>query len=292
MEKVSIVLPTYNGQDNLEKSIESIIRQTYINWELIIVDDCSTDLTKEIANDYAEKDKRIKVISNERNMKLPKSLNIGFQNAEGEYYTWTSDDNLYKENAIEIMVNFLKNEPDYDMVYCDTVLINGNGDIIRENPLPEPEKLILGNTVGACFLYRCQIAKKIGGYDEDLFLAEDYEYWLRMSQHAKIKHISEGLYFYRCHEKSLSSTRLADIKKQTAKVWEKHYDFIMKQIKGNTARFAFFDTYLEYVDINDKKRILNSIEKEYKKYKIHYWVKKWHLGAFFPFHSANAGTNE
>lgn len=274
MKKVSIVLPTYNGQDNLEKSIESIIRQTYTNWELIIVNDCSTDSTKRIAEDYAEKDKRIRVISNEKNMKLPRSLNIGFQNAGGEYYTWTSDDNLYKENAIEIMVKFLDSRLDYGMVYCDTILIDGNGEIIRENPLPEPEQLILGNTVGACFLYRRQIAEKIGEYDASLFLAEDYEYWLRMSQYSKIKHISEGLYFYRCHEKSLSSTRLADIKKQTTKVWEKHYDFIMKQINDNTARFAFFDKYLEYADINDKQRILSDIVKEYKKYRIHYWLRR------------------
>ena len=158
MNKVSIVLPTYNGQDNLEKSIESIIRQTYSNWELIIVDDCSSDLTKNIAEKYVEKDKRIRVISNIENMKLPKSLNIGFQNATGEYYTWTSDDNQYKENAIDKMVNFLNNNPDCGMVYCDTTLIDSKGNIIRENTLPEPELLVFSKTFKTYFLNKRKIS--------------------------------------------------------------------------------------------------------------------------------------
>lgn len=272
MNKVCIVLPTYNGQEHLEESIKSIIRQTYTNWELIIVNDCSTDSTEIIAKNYAEKDKRIRVISNKKNMKLPNSLNIGFQNAEGEYYTWTSDDNLYKENAIETMVNFLDSSLDYGMVYCNTILIDGKGNIIKENLLPEPEQLIFTNTVGACFLYRKQIAKKIGGYDANLFLAEDYEYWLRMYQYSKIKHISDFLYYYRCHEKSLSNTKLADIKKQTVKVWEKHYDFIMHQIDDDSVRFTFFDSFIDFSD--DKRRMLNVISKKYKKYRIHFFLRK------------------
>lgn len=103
---VSIVLPTYNGEEYISRAIQSIINQTYTNWELIIVNDCSTDSTLEIINNFSKQDSRIKIINNDKNMKLPASLNRGFKEANGEYYTWTSDDNEYYPEAIEKMVNF------------------------------------------------------------------------------------------------------------------------------------------------------------------------------------------
>ena len=105
--KVSIVLPVFNGEKFIKDSIESVLNQTFKDFELIIVNDCSTDSTPDIINSYAEKDSRIKIINNKTNLKLPQSLNVGFKNAKGEYYTWTSDDNIYKENAIEYMASFL-----------------------------------------------------------------------------------------------------------------------------------------------------------------------------------------
>ena len=103
---VSIVLPTYNGGKYIRDSIESILNQTYTKWELIIVNDCSIDNTYEIINEYAKKDCRIKIINNPINYKLPRSLNIGFENTDGEYYPWTSDDNIFKRNALKKMVEY------------------------------------------------------------------------------------------------------------------------------------------------------------------------------------------
>ena len=113
---VSIILPTYNGKRFLRESIESVINQTYKDWELIVVNDCSTDNTLQIIEEYAQKDNRIKYITNEINSKLPQSLNNGFKLAKGEYYTWTSDDNKYYPTAIEEMVQFLDINNDVDLV--------------------------------------------------------------------------------------------------------------------------------------------------------------------------------
>ena len=84
--------PVYNGANHIADSINSIINQTYQNWELIVVNDCSTDNTLEICSELSEKDSRIRVISNKKNLKLPNTLNAGFDAATGDYYTWTSDD--------------------------------------------------------------------------------------------------------------------------------------------------------------------------------------------------------
>src|SRR4051794_21032964 len=103
MPLVSIVLPTYNRAHLLKRSIETCLNQTLIDIELIVVNDCSTDNTKEIVEAYKAKDARICLITNEKNLRLPASLNKGFENAKGKYFTWTSDDNLYAPNALEVL---------------------------------------------------------------------------------------------------------------------------------------------------------------------------------------------
>ena len=127
MPKISIVLPTYNGEKYIQESIESIINQTFKDWELIIVNDCSNDDTSLIVNEYIKKDNRIRVINNNENKKLPASLNVGFNNAKGEYYTWTSDDNLYKNIALEVMYDFLEKNKKYQMVCAGMNYVDENG---------------------------------------------------------------------------------------------------------------------------------------------------------------------
>ena len=105
---VSIVLPVYNGEKYLKEAIDSILSQTYRNIELVVVNDCSTDKSLCIIKEYMEKDDRVKLVNNETNQKLPKSLNIGFEHCRGDYYTWTSDDNIMKPNAINRMLEVMK----------------------------------------------------------------------------------------------------------------------------------------------------------------------------------------
>ena len=205
---VSIILPVYNGQKYLRQSIESIINQTYKNIELIIVNDNSTDSSLFIANEYAKNDSRIKVISNNENLKLPLSLNVGFSQASGEYLSWTSDDNFYSLNAIEKLVAYLdKNKQDV-MVCSNFFKLYEEDNQIEETKLRvSPQSMINGNCVGACFMYRKSAADIIGGYSKDKFLVEDYDYWLRINSLLNIKkaRLSEPLYYYRFHSKSLTS---------------------------------------------------------------------------------------
>lgn len=145
---VSIVLPVYNGEKFLKQSIESVLKQTHKNLELIIVNDCSTDNSLSIANSFEKQDPRVKVISNQVNQKLPESLNIGFRNANGDYYTWTSDDNWYEPTAIEDMLNYLLEKNDKDMVCADMTVIHED-DHALDNVFiadPRPEELIKNHT--------------------------------------------------------------------------------------------------------------------------------------------------
>lgn len=219
---VSIVLPVYNGARYLEQSVNSCIEQTYSNWELIIVDDCSTDDTPRIVDSLAEKCPRIHAFHNETNRKLPASLNIGFQHAQGQFLTWTSHDNLYRKHAIERMVSVLMENRDIHVVYAAFQIIDENSALRAKRPTAEPEELSRSNVVGACFLYRNEVHAALGGYDEDVFLAEDYDFWLRAFCKFRLHAIDEDLYLYRVHEASLTSERKEQIFDITMKVLEKN----------------------------------------------------------------------
>ncbi|WP_366184798.1 glycosyltransferase family A protein [Flavobacterium ovatum] len=202
-ELISIILPVYNGEKYISLAIESCLNQSYSNIELIIVNDCSTDGTLEVITPFLEKDHRITVLNNPINLKLPASLNIGHRIAKGDFITWTSDDNIYKFDAIEILVNELENR-EADVVYSDFIMINEIGSILTEVEYGEFENNIFGNFIGASFLYKKEVFQRNNGYDENLFLVEDYDFWLRAIVHSKFSHIKKKLYYYRKHDDSLT----------------------------------------------------------------------------------------
>src|SRR6516164_7318203 len=146
---ISIVLPTYNGASYLREAIESCLRQTYPNWELILVDDASTDETPSIIAEYLARDSRIATLRNPVNRKLPASLNAGFARARGELLTWTSDDNCYLPEALGEMAAFLKTNPSVDLVYVDFTVIDERGAPVGAGWTGPPEQLPFRNVVGA-----------------------------------------------------------------------------------------------------------------------------------------------
>lgn len=247
MPKVSIVLPTYNGQKYIRESIESVINQTFQDWELIIVNDCSTDSTPVIVEEFADLDARIKVIHNDTNKKLPASLNIGFDSAKGEYYTWTSDDNYYLPQAIEEMVNYLDNHGDEQMVVADMDIIDANNQFITSCEQYNDTKMYVNDCVGACFMYRKQVLNTIGIYDENMFLVEDYEYWLRiLFYYGTIGHINKTLYIYRAHAGNLTSTRKHEIRRQLLRLrWEYIYKIVEKMKDSPDVLCMLYYEFLE-----------------------------------------------
>lgn len=218
---ISVILPVFNGEKYLQQSIRSILEQTYENWELIIVNDCSTDSTEEIAQRYAKIDKRIRVINNLENKKLPASLNIGFSNAKGQYFTWTSDDNAYAKDAFEkLRKNLIDNNVDF--VFSDYQVIDEEDYILYNQVTGPVEELPYYNNVGACFLYKKEIQEHLKGYNVNKFLVEDYDFWLRVYWEYKMLHISESLYFYRIHAKSLTSERKKEVELAEIKLLEEN----------------------------------------------------------------------
>ena len=197
----------WNGSRYLDSSILSIRRQSYSNIEIVVIDDCSSDQSPEIISKHCNEDKRIVSHRNKENKKLPYSINRGISVSSGEYLLWTSDDNEFDNNHVELLVCGIINT-NSEMVYSDFRIINENNKFVNISQTENPENLIKGNCVGASFLYKKTIHDKIGYYSEDSFLFEDFEMWIRMRENAVIMNrIPSVSYSYRIHGESLSATR-------------------------------------------------------------------------------------
>jgi len=221
---VTVVLPAYNGASMMREAIDSVLAQTYMHLELVIVDDGSTDDTSRIADDYARVDPRVRVIHQE-NQKLPRALSRGFRAARGEFLTWTSCDNRLKPTFLDRMVDCLVRHADWDVVYANLDIIGDDGAPLRNTTFYGPDQqppgsehihlpvstatlnVAANNSVGAAFLYRSHVATLLGDYSPHRFVLEDYDYWMRANAVMALRHVdfTDTLYEYRFHGTSLTS---------------------------------------------------------------------------------------
>lgn len=221
---VSIVLPVYNGANFVEEALESVRAQTYRRFELIAINDGSTDATPHILEMWARRDERIRVLHQE-NRKIPATLSRGFRLARGEFLTWTSADNRLKPQFLAKLVGCLHRHPDWDMAYANQSLIDERGaplcgsDKYRRFQRPSGSQYIhlptrtaalhsiADNYVGAAFLYRSRVAYLLGDYSPCRFTVEDYDYWLLVDALLSLRHtdFADPIYEYRFHRGALSA---------------------------------------------------------------------------------------
>jgi len=233
---VSIILPTYNGSRYIKEAIKSCLEQTYSHLELIIIDDGSTDNTAQIIQSLD--DPRLKLIHLDHNQGHIAALNKGFALAQGDYLTWTSDDNYYALNALTVMLEELA-QSKVDFVYTRYHVIDAAGNIQRQGRTEPPAYLDIDNCVGGCFLYHRKVYETVGDFNKEAFLAEDYEYWLRVRSKFKMKNIDTVLYYYRNHPSSLTGVhKEAKVQEQVQKIrsrflpfWKKTYFYTMNQLR-------------------------------------------------------------
>lgn len=255
MPKVSVVLPSYNGANFISESIDSVLYQTLNDWELIIVDDCSSDSTGKIADEYAAKDKRIKVIHNKENKKLPEALNIGFREARGDYLTWTSDDNKYLSDALQVMADYLDNNLEYSMVCTHMLLFDERWNYLREHVKYDRTKMVVSDVVGASFMYRHSLLEEIGEYDPDMFCVEDYEYWTRLLKRGKeIGYLNGVYYLYRFHKSSLSISKKETVASQLSRLYARNIKWIMNNISDDkNDLFMVYDSLIQTNEVDPKE---------------------------------------
>lgn len=198
---ISIIMGIYNCEDYLKESIESIINQTYDNWELIMCNDASTDNTLKIAKEYEKKyPQKIIVIENEKNMGLNYTLNHCLKYAKGEYIARQDGDDISLPNRLEEEIVFLKNNPKYSLVSANMIFFDENGDWGESKNFGEVKKenFIKGSPIchAPCMMKKDALTS-VGGYsvDKKLLRVEDYHLWFKFYINGyKCYNLSQPLY--------------------------------------------------------------------------------------------------
>ena len=206
---ISILMSTYNREKLLPRAIDSVLNQTYKNFELIICDDCSSDNSYKLLENYKNKHSNIKIIKNDNNMGLTKSLNKLLEHVSGSFIARLDSDDYYHPEKLEKQIKFLKINKDIDFVgtmgqtidydgkfitnnYIDNVIPSGNKNTIKKIMSVAGKNCIIAGSP----LYHKYIFDKIGKYDEIMYTAQDYNIHLRMLQFFNYDLLKEKLYFY------------------------------------------------------------------------------------------------
>ena len=226
---ISIIIPAYNAEKYLANTIQSVINQTYIDWELIIINDGSTDGTLELINNFKDKDSRIKVFSHE-NAGVAHSRNRGIAEAKGEFIAFLDADDLWTIDKLEIQLKALQNNPEAGVAYSWVDYIDETGKFlypgshITVNGDAYP-KLLINNFLenGSNPLVRQDALAKIGDFDVNLPPAEDWDLYLRLAREYQFVAIPKPQILYRLCTNSCSAN-ITKMETQALLVIEKAYN--------------------------------------------------------------------
>ncbi len=225
---VSVIMPVRNGERYLGEAMESILAQTFTDFEFIIINDGSTDNTQKIIDGYAEKDNRIICLNHDKGKGLVAALNYGIQEAEGQYIARMDADDISMPERFEKQVKFLDENKNCVVVSSSSLAIDKNGfSLFFEHKSVEHEDILLtilkgrGGLVHAAAMMRKTALEKVGGYNQNMFPAEDWDLWFRLGKIGKFANIQQILYQIRYHIESVCSVRYEEQKIKTMELLEK-----------------------------------------------------------------------
>ncbi len=285
---VSVVVATYNGEKYLAEQLDSILNQSYPNMEVIAVDDCSTDNTLSILNNYAQKDQRLKVYANEENLGYVKNFEKGFKKSKGYYIAPSDQDDVWKDNKIEML---MRGMDDCEIVYCDSTFIDSSGQSLHKK-LSDIKTLlsfdnclafaISNNPPGHAMMIKRELIEQC--YPFPTMIPHDYWIGFLATCRQPIKFVDIPLVLYRQHTGNVfgavkvldgkrSKTRkskkvkLALIRERMKLQYEKCPDDIWQKqvfkrlmesyetfgLYNNFKRMGLFFKYRKYILVNKKK---------------------------------------
>ena len=210
MEKplVSVIIPVFNRESYVEEAIYSILNQTIQDFEILVVDDCSTDQSYKKVNNI--KDKRITLLKNDQHLGVSVSRNKAIARARGEYIAFMDSDDISSPNRIEKQVNLLKNHPEIQACGCWLQCFGVDNHIIKhlQGHSEIQAQLLLKNSMslGASTVKRSAFEGIL--FDAEKLHVEDYDYWIKSAWICKFTNLQEVLYYYRTHARQVSSLYL------------------------------------------------------------------------------------
>ena len=229
---VTVYITSFNYAHFIRQSIESVLGQTLQDFELIIIDDGSTDNSRGIIEEYRSHGK-VRIIY-QTNKGLNITNNIAMRLARGKYLVRLDADDFLRKDALAVMVQKLEKDDDLGLVFPDYFYVNKEGEIIGQEKRHNFEEVSLYDQPahGACTMIRLSFLKKTGGYNESFTCQDGYDLWIKFIAHYKIANINKPLFYYRKHGNSLSTNeeKILSTRKKIKEVYV--------STSGNTARFG------------------------------------------------------
>lgn len=272
---ISVIMSVYNGEHYLSEAIDSILNQTFKDFELLIVNDCSNDKTFDILNKYANLDKRIHVLTNEKNIGLAASLNRMIGQAKADLIARADCDDINFPNRLEKQYKFLKAHPDVGIISSWYNVLNVNNGNIFVSKLPiDDSTLKLRLLWDSPFAHPAVMIRKElisnQGYNTQFWCGQDYELWSRIAEVTKFANVPEVLLTYRQHDQAVSKTKgiqgemlIANVvKKNLNKVLNKSIDYEIALTFRNLmkGKKCYANDYV-YDAIYNAKKILYNKER-------------------------------
>lgn len=208
MPSVSILMPVYNAEPYLSEAIQSMLNQTYADFELIILDDCSTDGSADVIKSFT--DARIVYHRNEINSGLANNLNTGLKLAKGKYVARMDGDDISLPHRLQTQVDFLESHPEIDLCSCAMQMFGADKQLWVRDHDPEQVKITMmfySAILHASSVFRKDVFEKNNlYYNQETFPAEDYDLWARAAFFCRMVNLPDVMYLYRMHRAQVTST--------------------------------------------------------------------------------------
>lgn len=246
---VSVIMSVYNGEAYLAEAIESVCRQTFRDWELVVINDCSTDSTGEILAELSARDGRIKVHPNEVNLRLPKSLNKAISLCEGKYIARMDADDICLPDRLEKQVRFMEEHPDVSLSSCrfmtvkNGVYASGGAGGRCDHEALKALLLVANPILHPGVIAKAEVMKRLQ-YDTTLTCTEDLELWTRMVREGeRLAILPECLMIYRLHDKQITSTTLERQHTEVLKIQKQYYGALLEEMDEEMQKFYISGVY-------------------------------------------------
>lgn len=281
--KISLIMSVYNGEDYLAETVESVLCQTFTEWEFIIINDCSTDNTSKILAEYASKDARVKVHTNKTNLRLPSSLNKALSLAEGKYIARMDADDICMPDRLQKQYDFMEANPNVDLSSCRFLTLKngvyssggcgGKGDsesikalLLVTNPILHPG-----------IIAKADVIKELG-YDKNFTCTEDMELWTRfVLNNKRVEILSEYLMIYRLHDKQITETTLDKQKNEVIKIQKTYLSQLLKPMTEEQEEFYINGIYFrkninvsKFIEFYRWAKSVNNKTNNFDKYALKY----------------------
>lgn len=228
---ISIIVPCYNQGQYLDDALQSVLAQTFTDWECIIVNDGSIDSTKEISNKWLKKDPRFKYIS-QQNRGLSAARNLGISKAKGRYVLPLDADDKIGEDYLKLAYDAYKKDSELKVVYCQAEKFGIENKRWMLRPYT-PLNLAVSNIIFCSAMFKKEDWLHIGGYDENMKGGlEDWEFWIHLLKNGgKVKQLDQVCFFYRIkHSSMIKDIELKRKEHLYQYVSIKHADFFVEQL--------------------------------------------------------------